>query len=127
MMAKLPDDFSLQALPIESALSEGRTEDARRLLVEALLRGKADRVVQKLAADMLSPKPRKRGRQKTLRQYWFEIGEHFHDLRRHGAKYEDAMRMTAKKFCFSESHVRAAVSEFDAAKAAHDEAVRDLP
>ncbi|KQS80429.1 hypothetical protein ASG25_02120 [Rhizobium sp. Leaf384] len=126
-MAKLPDDFSLQAFPIESAISEGRTEDARRLLVEILLTGNASKVTQKLAAEMLSPKPRKRGRRKTLRQYWFEIGEHFHDLRRRGAKYEDAMRITAEKFCYSEGHVKNAVSEFDAAKAAHDEATRDLP
>ncbi|TCP87291.1 hypothetical protein C8J31_105153 [Rhizobium sp. PP-CC-2G-626] len=126
-MAKLPDDFSLQAFPIESALSEGRTEDARRLLVEILLAGKAGKVTQKLAAEMLAPKARKRGRKKSFKQYWFEIGSHFHWLRGQGEKYDDAMRMTAEKFCYSESHVRKAVSEFDVAKAAHDEAVRDLP
>ncbi|TAT97902.1 hypothetical protein ELI49_29675 (plasmid) [Rhizobium ruizarguesonis] len=57
-MAKLPDGFSLQALPIESALAEGRTEDAKTAVVAILLTGKADKVVQRLAAEMIKPPKR---------------------------------------------------------------------
>ncbi|NGN44343.1 hypothetical protein G6N74_25045 [Mesorhizobium sp. CGMCC 1.15528] len=124
-MAPLPKNFSSKALPIEAALSEGRTNDARTLIVDSLLTGEADGVVQRLAAEMLKPPKRKRGRQKALTQYWLEIGEQFHRLRREGTKYEDALCKVADKFGYSETHVRKAIAEYEDAKEAHDEASRE--
>lgn len=126
MMAKLPEGFSVPAIPIQAALSEGRTEDAKHLLVKILLAGAADKVVQKLAAEMLKPKQnRQRGRQKALTRHWFEIGEQFRCLRGDGLKYEEALQKTADKFGYSETHVRKAVAEYDAAREANDEATRE--
>lgn len=123
-MAKLPPSFSLQAAPIEAALSEGRTEDARRLVVDLLRAGKADRVTQAIAADLIRPPKRKRGRQKTLPQHWFDIGEDFNHLRGIGRGYEETLAELAAKYGFSESHIRNAAAEYEAAKRAHDDATR---
>jgi hypothetical protein len=117
-MAKLPPNFSLQALPIESALSEGRDADARRLLVEVLKAGKADRVVQRIAADLISPPKRKRGRRSTLPKHWLDIAEDFEARRGAGTRYEDALRETSEKFGYGETHVRSCVAMFDEAREA---------
>lgn len=119
-MAPLPRGFSLQALPIKSALSEGRTEDAKTLVVEILRAGKADYVVQGLAADLIKPPKRPRGRKPAMPRYWFDIGEQFGWLRDDGVLYEEALRQLAKKFGCSETHVRKAVTTFQGAKEAHD-------
>lgn len=124
-MAKLPEGFSSQAIPIEAALAEGRTEDAKTLIVDLLLAGNADRVVQKLAAKMIKPPKRNRGRQKALTRHWLDIGEQFHWLRDDGMKYEEALQQLARQFGYSESHVRKAIVEYDEAKAASDEASRE--
>jgi len=123
-MPKLPPSFSLQASPIESALAEGRTEDAKRMVVELLKAGKADRVVQAIAADLIKPPKRPRGRRKTLPQHWFEIAQDFHHLRGTGFGYEETLAKLALKYGFSESHIRNAVSEYNTAQAAHDETTR---
>lgn len=124
-MAKLPPGFSLQAFPIEQAISEGRMEDAKTLIVKILLAGKADTVVQKIAAQLIKPPKRKRGRRKTLPHHWHNIGEGFHWLRDKGTKYEDALSQLADKFGYSEGHIRNSIAEYDAAKAAHDEATAE--
>lgn len=123
-MARLPPGYSLQASPIESALAEGRTEDARRMVVDLLKAGTADPVVQAIAADLIRPPKRPRGRRKTLPQHWFDIGQDFHHLRGTGRGYEETLAELAAKYGFSESHIRNAVSEYDAAKQAHDDAAR---
>ena len=121
-MPKLPPGLiSAQASPIAAALSEGRTEDARRMLVELLLEGKADRSSQKLAAQMLRPQRKGRGRPKTLPAHWYDIATCFHDLRDGGRSYEDALRTTAERFGYGETHVRKCVADYDDAKAEHDE------
>jgi hypothetical protein len=117
-VAKLPSSFSLAALPIKSALSEGRTEDAKTLVVALLRAGKADAVVQRLAADLLHPAKKPRGRQKAQTRHWWEIGDHFRELRDEGVKYEEAIARTVAKFGYSETHVRKAIGEFDEAKSA---------
>jgi hypothetical protein len=119
-MAKLPDGFSVQAIPVEAALAEGRTEDAKTAIIKILMSGKADRVVQRLAAEMIRPPKRKRGRRPALVRHWLEIGEEFHQQRDHGTKYEDALQATADKFGYSETHVRKAVAEYDEARSASE-------
>lgn len=124
-MAPLPKGFSLQALPIEAALSEGRTEDAKTLVVEILRSGKADPIVQGLAADLLKPAKRPRGRKRALPRYWLDIGEQFGWLRNNGVPYDEALRQVATKFGYSETHVRTAIRTYQEAKEAHDEASRE--
>lgn len=124
-MARLPPGFSIQAGPIQAALSEGRTPDAKRLICEILLAGKADAVVQKLAAEMILPPSRPRGRKKALTRHWYEIGEEFHHLRGNGVKYDETHLQIAQKYKCSVSHVRKAVREYDEAREAADEATRE--
>lgn len=125
-MAPLPKGFSIKAVPIQAALSEGRTKDAERLTVELLRTGKADAAVQRIAADMISPpKKRGRGRPKALPAHWHEIGEEFSWLRDDGVLYETAVERLSTKFGYSETHVRSAVRIFDAAKDAHREATAE--
>ena len=124
-MAKLPEAFSLQAGPIQSAISEGRTEDAKTMIVKILLEGRADKVVQKLAASMIKPPKAKRGRKSALPRYWHDIGMDFQSRRGRGELYESVLCTLAERYGCSETHIRKAVAEYDAAKEAHDEATRD--
>jgi hypothetical protein len=119
-MAKLPDGFSLQAIPIQSALAEGRKEDAKTEIVRLLLTGKADKIVQLLAAEMIRPPKKKRGRPQALKRHWLEIGEQFQELRDNGVKYEEALHLVSKKFGYSKTHIRDAVTLYDEAKALPD-------
>ncbi|MBN9055919.1 MAG: hypothetical protein BGO06_15590 [Shinella sp. 65-6] len=123
-MARLPDSFSLQALPIEAALSEDRTEDAKTAICALLNAGTADAVVQKIAASLIRSPRRKRGRQKALAKHWFEIGEEFHAMRSAGMLYDDALLRLSATFGYAETTIRKAIKEYDAAKAASDEASR---
>ncbi|WP_146206491.1 hypothetical protein [Ochrobactrum sp. POC9] len=124
-MAKLPFVVSIQAIPIEAALAEGRTEDAKTMVVERLLSGDADPTVQKIAAELIKPKKGGRGRRKAHTRYWLDIGEMYNDLRDQQMKREEALAQVADHFGVSETHVRTAVKEYDAAKEAHDEASRN--
>lgn len=122
-MAPLPKNFSLQAVPIKAALSEARDADAERLVCEILRSGKADHVVQALAADMIMRVKRPRGRRKALRHFWREIGEQFTQLRADDVKYEDALRQVAEKFGYSESHCRNAIRDYEEVMQANSEAL----
>lgn len=123
-MVEIPGGFSTQAVEIRAALSEGRTDDARSRIVEILLSGKADKHVQRLAAEMIKPPPKSRGRQKAQARHWFPIGMEFASLRSEGVSYEDALRLTADKFGYSETHCRKAIGEYEESKAASDDAAR---
>jgi hypothetical protein len=112
-MAKLPPSFSLQAVPIKAAISEGRIEDAKRLVVDLLRAGKADKVVQGIAADLIRPGKRLPGRPKTLPQFWIEIGEDFHRMREAGVRYETVLAELGAKYGFSESHIRNCIATYD--------------
>ena len=119
-MAPLPKGFSLRALPIEEAIREGRTEDAKRLICEILRAGNADSVVQGLAANMITPPKRGRGRPATEPQHWFDIGTEFHHLRSSGWKYEDVMVELERRFGYADATLRKAIAYYESAKAAHD-------
>ncbi|MCO5145545.1 MAG: hypothetical protein M9895_05115 [Aquamicrobium sp.] len=124
-MAKLPPNLSLQAFPIEEALAEGRKGDAERLICEILLSGKADNVVQRLAAEMIRPPKKGKGRPKSLPQHWFDIGTDFDDFRSRGMKYEEAMRELERRYGFSDATLRKAITFYNDARSAHDAATAE--
>ncbi|EXL09985.1 hypothetical protein [Aquamicrobium defluvii] len=124
-MAKLPPNFSMQAIPIEAAIEEGRPDDAKRLICEVLLSGKADKVVQRLAAEMIRPPKKGRGRPKSLPQHWFDIGSDYDDLRSRGMKYEDVMAELERRYGFADATLRKAIAFYNEARAAHDEATAE--
>ena len=105
-------------------MAEGRTEDAKTAICALLNAGKADAVVQKIAAALIRPPRRKRGRQKTLAKHWFEIGEEFYAMRSVGVLHDDALLKLSETFGYAETTVRKAIKEYDAAKTASDEASR---
>ena len=123
-MAPLPRPFSIKEIYIRAALSEGRLEDAKTAVIELLRAGKASRAVQEIAADMLRPSVRKRGRQKAYPKHWRDIADTFYLLRSEGTSYESAMIKVAEKFGYSETHVRNSITLYDKAQEAHEEATR---
>ncbi|WP_412048656.1 hypothetical protein ACK6D9_11710 [Hoeflea sp. Naph1] len=124
-MAKLPETFSLQAIPIQAAISEGRTEDAKTLIAAILSEGRADKVVQRLAALMIKRPKAKRGRKTALPRHWLEIGPDFHSMRDDGQRYEDVMHELAMRYGYSETHIRKAVALYDQAVEEAEEASRN--
>lgn len=105
-MAKIPPSVSLRALPIKSALQEGRTQEAKRLILTHLRDGTADQVIQGLAADLIEAKPKARGGQKTLPEYWYEISEDYRYLRSDGNTRRASIDHLLKKWGYSETHLR---------------------
>lgn len=119
-MPKIDFEYSSRAGPIEAALSEGRDEDARLQIVKLLRAGDVDDVILRMAADMLDPPPRPRGRPKaTLRRHWNKIAEEFYHLRS-SMKYAEALESVAKSSATSETHVRECIRLYREAKAAAD-------
>ena len=119
-MPKIDFEYSSRAGPIEAALSEGRTEDACRQIVKLLRTGDVDDVILRMAADMLDPPAKRRGRPKAhLPMHWLKIAEEFYRQRRN-MKYEAALLATKERLGMSETHIRNCVCEYDEAKAASD-------
>lgn len=81
-MAKLPETFSILAVEIETMRRDGRGEQARRLVVDALVRGDANARIQRIAAEMLTPHKSdgKRGPKRKEPFRWSEIWDAFNDL-----------------------------------------------
>jgi hypothetical protein len=123
-MAPLPRPFSIKEQRIRAALSQGRLEDAKTAVIELLRAGKASRSIQSIAADMLRPEARKRGRQKADPQHWYDIADMFNLLRSEGISYESAMVKVAEKFGYSETHVRNSITLHEKARDEHEEATR---
>lgn len=104
-MANLPHLFSVHAAEIQGAISEGRTEDAKRLAAGILAIGNADSAVQKIAAELLRPSPKGRGRPTSLPKHWIEIAQEYEEERHKGNNHELALEIVAKYFGYSPTHV----------------------
>lgn len=111
-MAPLPSSFSLKAIPIRSAISEGRAEEAMQKLTQILETGKADAAIQMLAAEWILAIGLKPGDAKALRKGaaalpddWYDISEMVMQLRDQGMKFADAIAETARHYDYSERYV----------------------
>ncbi|MGO1163097.1 hypothetical protein ACTOV4_14250 [Brucella sp. C7-11G] len=112
-MAPLPKSFSIPAIPIRSAISEGRVEEAMQKLAQVLESGKADPAIQMLAAEWILTVGIKPGDAKALRNGaaalpsdWYDIAEMVNQLRDDGGTYAHAVAETANRFGYSERHVQ---------------------
>ena len=92
MMAPLPKTFSISANTIETAINDGRAEEAMHKVAAALEAGNADRAVQRLAAEWmmtvgLKPGDAKalRGARKAFPEEWLDIA-HWLPTSRRAAK-----------------------------------------
>ncbi|MCK1275874.1 hypothetical protein IVB46_11590 [Bradyrhizobium sp. 61] len=112
-MAPLPKTFDCYAVEARGALAEGRTQDAITIVVERLRTGTASAELQALAARLLRPPKKGRGKPKSDPSHWFEIGTEFEDqMSRMGLSYEEAAAALAKKFGYSERQIGVAVRYF---------------
>lgn len=112
-MAPLPKSFSIPAIPIRSAISEGRVEEAMQKLAQVLESGKADPAIQMLAAEWILTVGIKPGDAKALRNGaaalpsdWYDIAQMVNHLRGDGSTYAHAVAETATRFGYSERHVQ---------------------
>lgn len=83
------------------------------MVVDLLRAGKADKVVQSIAAEMIKPPKRPPGRPKTLPAFWIEIGEDFYRMREAGVRYDTVLSELVAKYGFSETHIRNALAVYD--------------
>lgn len=121
-MAPLPKPFSLTSSTIESAIAEGRAEEAMHKLIQALRSKNDDRAVRHLAADWiervgLPPGGAKalRNGHAALREDWLKISEMVGNLQSGGRTYAVAVSETAKHFGCSERHVQSCVADWNRA------------
>lgn len=112
-MAPLPKNFSIPAIPIRSAISEGRVDEAMQKLTAILETGEADSAIQMLAAEWILTVGIKPGDAKALRNgaaalpdEWCDIAEVVTQLRDEGMPYADAVAEAAVRFGYSERHVQ---------------------
>lgn len=130
-MAKLPP-MSRHADAIRNALSEGRERDAVKYAIEQLRAGESHQLFLNAVADLLTPKPSRRGAGRPPQKYpphWLEIGEGFDDLRYKGSPIGAAYTALAEQFGQSEKRIERTVKFYrdamDEAAAAADEAYRE--
>lgn len=117
-MAPLPFPFSLQASPIESAIAEGRAEEALHKLVHALRSKEDDRAIRWLAANWIERIGLPGGAAKALRkghpallEDWLDISEMVETLQSIKT-YAEAVAETASHFGCGERHVQKCVAEW---------------
>lgn len=80
------------------------------MVVADLEAGSADDQVQWIAAQMLKPKQRGRGRPSHPPMKWLDAGAIFEELYGDGTTYEAAILATAEKIGKSPEHVETAVA-----------------
>lgn len=122
-MAPLPKPISRASAALESAIAEGRAEEALQKLVHALREKGDDRAVRNLAADWIERIGLPDGATKKLRQGqpalledWLDIADMMTDLQT-TMIYTDAVAQTAKHFGCSERHVQKCVAAWRRAEA----------
>jgi hypothetical protein len=97
-MAKLPP-MDWRAQEVRGLLNEGRTKEAKRRVAAILRDGHATAQVQAIAAEMLEPPSRGRGRPKAkLPSHWYEIGTTVENMRYDGMTYDNAILKAADDF-----------------------------
>jgi uncharacterized protein HemY len=123
-MAPLPKVFSVAANSLETAINDGRAEEALHKLAALLETGNADQAVQRLAAEWiltigLKPGDAKalRGGRKEFPKEWLDIAQMVADLQDRGETYRAAIENTAEHFGYSPRHVEKCVAKWRVAAA----------
>jgi hypothetical protein len=119
-MVPLPKPYSREASKIESAIAEGRAEEALHKLVSALRQDTDNKAVRNIAADWIeliglppgSAKALRRGKAALLED-WLDISEMVGKLQSGGKTYSDAVLETAAHFGCSDRHVQKCVAEWN--------------
>lgn len=127
-MAPLPRPFSLNADPIETAISEGRAEEAMQKLIFALRSKEDDCAVRWLAAEWIervglpggAAKKLRKGRN-ALHEDWLEISQMFTRLQEEGATFAAARAQVSTYFGCSERHVETCMADWNRVEQADEE------
>lgn len=121
-MVPFPFPFSRGAWAIESAISEGRAEEAMQKLIHALRSGDDDKAMRRVAADWIERIGLPPGAAKSLRkgskaslEDWLQISEMATNLQGEGKTYAAAVAETAAHFGCSDRHVQKCVAEWNEA------------
>jgi AraC-like DNA-binding protein len=121
-MVPFPFPISRAAWAIESAISEGRAEEAMQKLIHALRTGDDDRAMRRVAADWIERIGLPPGAAKSLRkggksllEDWLQISEMATNLQGEGKTYAAAVAETAAHFGCSDRHVQKCVAEWNEA------------
>lgn len=119
-MVALPKPFSVAANQIDSAINDGRAEDAMHALVRDLETGTADKAVQVLAASWIATLGLRPGDAKALRggrkeflKEWLDVAQMVADLQDSGETYASAVVKTSDHFGYSERHVQKCVADWN--------------
>lgn len=127
-MAPLPKSFSLKVIPIRSAISEGKAEEAMQKLTALLETGEADSAIQILAAEWILAVGLKPGDAKRLRKGHAKLPDDWHDiaqtvisLQDDGMTYEQATREAAMQFNCSERHAQTCTALWNQPRYSGDE------
>jgi hypothetical protein len=122
-MAPLTKPFSVAANGLQTAINDGRAEEAMHKLAALLEAGNADRAVQRLAAEWIIIVGLKPGDAKALRcgrkafpKEWLNIAEMVAELQGSGETYADAVLKTAEHFGYGERHVQDCAAMWRAAQ-----------
>lgn len=123
-MAPLPFPFSRAAFAIETAIAEGRAEEAMHKLAHALRTG-SDKATRLMAADWIEAIGLPPGGAKALRKGraslpddWLEISEMVRDLQSNGKTYAEAVHEAAVHFDYSKRHIEKCVAMWNEAERA---------
>lgn len=118
-MAKLPRPLSRDAVTLQSAISEGRAEEAMHKLIAALESGQADKAVQLLAANWIKTIGLKPGDAKALRngakelpKEWIDIAEFVQIEQDSGKSYRAAVAAAGNYFGYGRRHVENCVTMY---------------
>lgn len=121
-MAPLPKPMSRTASYIESAIAEGRAEEAMQKLILALRQKPDDCAVRNLAADWIERVGLPGGAAKSLRkghpalrEDWLAISDMVGKLQGSGKTYAMAVAETASHFGCGDRHVQACVADWNRA------------
>ncbi len=121
-MVPFPFPISRAAWAIESAISEGRAEEAMQKLIHALRNGDDDKAVRRVAADWIERIGLPPGAAKSLRkggkallEDWLDISDMVRSLQGQGKTYAAAVEQAAKHFGCSDRHVQKCVAEWNGA------------
>jgi hypothetical protein len=119
-MAPLSRAFSVAANSLETAINDGRAEEAMHKLAALLEAGNADKAVQRLAAEWIMTLGLRAGDAKALRggrkafpEEWLEIAQMVTDLQDGGETYRAAVEKAAKHFGYGERHVEKCVADWN--------------
>ncbi|UYQ70666.1 hypothetical protein OF122_11330 [Pelagibacterium flavum] len=113
-MAKLHKRFEWREVEIRGMIAEGRKRDAITAVVELLKAGTASPAIQAIAAELLKPEKRGRGRPNSSPEHWYDIAMAVRERESDGLSEEAAIGEVADRYGYSDKHVTNCLKHYEA-------------